>query len=118
MGFDHELEAFVRLSRQNITEPVGVARNVTSSPQLRAVEPDAESLRRRTLRIKTTQQDGKSFIVENPVNEYGVTGLQSFSIVSDAELWTWAPCWRLGRRAPWQCWQSRGDQHRRGWDLS
>ena len=88
MRFNHESKTFARLSRQNTTESVGVARNVTDGPQSCVVESNAGSLQERTPRIKGTQRHGKFVIAENAVNDHRVNNLQSFSNVKNSELWS------------------------------
>jgi hypothetical protein len=84
--FDHESESFARLPCQNITESVGMARNISNCSQLCAIESDAGSLQECTPGIEGTQRHGKLVIAENAVDNRGVAGLRYFSIVDDTEL--------------------------------
>ena len=84
MGFDYEPEAFAGLPRQNITESVGMARNVSNGSQLGNIESDTGSLQGWT-RIEGAQRHGKSGIVENAIDDRGVVGLQNFSVVDNSE---------------------------------
>ena len=88
MRLDDEFEAFVRLARENITESVGVAGNVTNDLKLLIVESGASLLPKCASRIKGTQRYGKSFTVESASNGHETIDLQNFSIMDNALLQT------------------------------
>ena len=81
VGFDHDFETFARLSLQNITESVTVARGVNDGSQLCLIESGTKSLQQGTSGTKGTQRQGESIIVENAPKDNGVIRLQSISIV-------------------------------------
>ena len=84
--FDHEIEAFARLSLQNITKSVTVTRGVNDGSQLCLIESGTKSLQEGTSGIKGTQRHGESIIVENAFKGNRVIRLQSISIVENIEL--------------------------------